>query len=116
MRTEIDVATDVGVEQFDEVVEIASGACRDEALCHTMLFGRARLEAARNRLRLDVMPRAAGELPAGGGSASDDRADRVERELAHVVQHEHGSLGRRQLLEHYAPRDTDGLIERNPLR
>ena len=101
----------VGIEQRQQPLDVALLAWRARTPPRAGVLGPGGRPP--RPLALDVPARPRGELAHRVRRAADDLRDLRERHVEHVVQHERGALGGRELLEHGQQRVADALVERH---
>ena len=110
------VARDVGVEDREQPGQVAAGAGLDERFGDLSIGFGLDAELALVGDRADALTSPTGELPTGRRGAAHGLADRLERDLEHVVHDEHDALGRREPLQDHLQRGPDTVVERHPVR
>ena len=106
------VHEDVGIEDGDQLLDIARSQRREEALRDRPLRG---VIGAGVGSALHASARPARELPRRGRRATDERGDLLEGHGEQIVEHERHALGGSELLEHDQERDPDRVGEQRLL-
>ncbi len=108
------MASHIGIEEFQELCDLATRARGDELL-DDLPFGDRLDDKAGRAAGVDVTARPARELTARGRRTSDDGCNALERILKDFVQHEHRAFSRAQLGEHDEERNANVVVERHPV-
>jgi hypothetical protein len=96
----------VGVEDGDQVGQVAAPGGGEERVDDAALGGRIRVSARRPRAAHPPAGPAC-ELPGGGRRPVDQRRDLLEGQVEQVMQDEREPLGRGQRVQHHQQRQAD---------